>query len=497
MSCSRLLLSLGLSATLVACTSGDPPGGQIGNNTTLTPGVVTPSPPLTPGTIGTPTNPTSPGTTGCSLRDRQDWAAAQIREWYLFPETLPSGLIPGSYSTLQDYLDALTANARAQGRDRYFTYVTSIAEEDAYYESGATAAFGMRVQIADGTSRVYIADAYEGAAAVAAGLDRGDEIVAIGSSEATLQSVASIVASEGEYGVTLALGPPDVGVSRTLRVRNGGGERVVTLTKTEFGILPVSTRYGTRVFEQDGLLIGYLNLRTFISTADPALRRAFAEFKARGVRHLIIDFRYNGGGMVDIAELMGDLMGEARLATDVFQHTRFRSSKSNEDVTKVFERKPESMAPMKIAFITTGDTASASESVVNGMLPWLRDNITLVGANTYGKPVGQIGLDRTACDDRLRLIAFSVRNADNQGDYYQGLASSVPNSCAAADDLQHQMGDPAETSTRVAIDALAGRACTPITGVSTARSLGTGRERRSMLVPSRPDIAQRDVPGTF
>ena len=73
-----------------------------------------------------------PATAGCTLRERQDWAAAQLREWYLFPETLPASLSPTGYASVSDYIDALTATARSQGRDRYFTYLTSIAEENAY-----------------------------------------------------------------------------------------------------------------------------------------------------------------------------------------------------------------------------------------------------------------------------------------------------------------------------------------------------------------------------
>ena len=63
-----------------------------------------------------PTPSPSPApTSGCSLRERQDWAGAQLREWYLFPETLPATLNPASYSTVDDYIDALTATAIREG----------------------------------------------------------------------------------------------------------------------------------------------------------------------------------------------------------------------------------------------------------------------------------------------------------------------------------------------------------------------------------------------
>lgn len=87
-------------------------------------------------TGGSTPSPTPTASTGCSLRERQDWAASQLREWYLFPDTLPATLSPAAYTTVDDYIDALTATARAQRKDRFFTYLTSIKAEDAYYASG-------------------------------------------------------------------------------------------------------------------------------------------------------------------------------------------------------------------------------------------------------------------------------------------------------------------------------------------------------------------------
>ena len=104
--------------SLIVLLSACGEGGSTSSGSTPTPTASTPTP-----------TPASGGT--CSLRDRQDWAAAQLREWYLFPDTLPSTLDPTPYTTVGDYIDALTATARAQRKDRYFTYLTSIASENA------------------------------------------------------------------------------------------------------------------------------------------------------------------------------------------------------------------------------------------------------------------------------------------------------------------------------------------------------------------------------
>lgn len=470
-------------ALLSACGGGgggssSPPSGPIS-------GTPAPTPSPTPGT-----------TAGCTLRERQDWAFAQLREWYLFPETLPTSLDPAPYATVQDYIDALTATARSQRRDRFFTYLTSIKEENAFYQSGASAGFGIRLSTDTAARRLFIAEAFEGAPALAAGIDRGTEILAIGTSEGNLKTVDSIIASEGAAGVTNALGPATAGTTRVLRISNASGVQTVTVTKADYDIPPVSSRYGAKILDDGGKKVGYVNLRTFISSADPALRQAFAGFRAQGITEVIVDLRYNGGGLVSIAELMGDLLGGNRSTSEVFSYTTFRAEKSQNNSSRNFNPQPQSVSSMKLAFIGTGGTASASELVINAFIPYLHASEALVGTNTYGKPVGQIALDKSACDDRLRVIAFRTENAAHQGDYYDGLATKVEASCQAADDTTKQLGDPAEASTRQALDFLAGRSCTKISsGGLSAQSVKEGR--RELVIPENASTAQREVPGSF
>jgi carboxyl-terminal processing protease len=210
---------------------------------------------------------------------------------------------------------------------------------------------------------------------------------------------------------------------------------------------------------------------------------------------VIIDFRYHGGGLVDVAEEMGDLLGDDRPTTDVLSFTTYRPEKAQFNETRRFQRRPEAIAAARIAFIGTRASASASEAVMNGSIPYLGAAAGLVGANTFGKPVGQIGLDRAQCDDRLRVVAFSVQNANRQANYFNGMASEFAATCQAGDDISRQMGDPEEASTRAALDFLAGRPCAPIS--LEARGASAREGQRQLLMPERPDVAQREVPGLF
>ena len=65
-----------------------------------------------------------------------------IDEWYLYPNDVASGVNPASHSNVESYIDALVAPARALNKDRFFTYITSIAEENAFFASGSSAGYG-------------------------------------------------------------------------------------------------------------------------------------------------------------------------------------------------------------------------------------------------------------------------------------------------------------------------------------------------------------------
>ena len=482
----RFSASLALLALLSGCGGG---GGNDGGGVIVVPPAPTPSP--------TPTPPPTSGN-GCSLLERQNWAAAQLNEWYLFPETLPTSLAPASFATVQDYVDALTAMARAQNRDRFFTVVDSLAESNGFFNSGSSAGFGARFSY-DQAGRVFVSEAFEGAPALAAGIDRGAEVLAVGTSEADLKSVSELLASGGPAAVSAALGPSTAGVSRVLRIMDAAGTRNVTVTKAAFNIPPVSSRYGAQVIDDGGKKVGYVNLRTFVATADPQLRNAFAGFKAQGVNEVIVDFRYNGGGLIATAVLINNLLLGQRTSADVMQSRVHRPSKANFNQTASFTPQPQSIASMKIAFIGTGSTASASEEVMNAVIPYLGAYAALIGTNTFGKPVGQVFLDRAQCDDRLRAVAFFVENANKQGDYFNGLASKFQSTCSAPDDLTRQLGDPQEGSVKIALDFLAGRPCaSPIGsgGGITTQSVGKA-SARELITPPAPNIVQREVPGFF
>ncbi|MBX7459103.1 peptidase S41 [Qipengyuania sp. 1NDH17] len=465
MKLGRTALVAAMAASLAACGGDDDSGSNAG------------------GQVGT-----------CSLSARQDWARDVLEEWYLFPELLDTSVNKAAHGSVQSYINAMVADARAQRKDRYFTYITSIEEENDLINNGSNAGFGIRLAYDEAANRVFVAEAFENAPAYPAGFDRGTEILSVDG-----QSTASIMAAGGDDAFSEALGPSDPGVTRSFTLRSRTGvETTATVTKAEYSLDPVSDRYGVKILDDGaGGQVGYVNLRTFIvSDAAPQLRAAFQQFQSQGITNVILDLRYNGGGLVSVAELLGDLMAEG-LEGQIYSQTILRPSRSAENSTAFFNDQPQQIRAMKLAVIGRGGTASASELVTNSMIPYLGSNIALVGANTYGKPVGQFAFDRSACDDRLRAVTFKTVNANGQGEYFDGLASVMPNTCRAGDDLTAQLGDANEASVAVALDFIAGRTCTPISASAKDGTVKAEGGSPRLLQPEMPSAVQRDIPGLY
>jgi len=229
-----------------------------------------------------------------------------------------------------------------------------------------------------------------------------------------------------------------------------------------------------------------MELSTFISTADPEFDEVFQAFRNANVNDVIIDLRYNGGGLVSTAELLGDYLGGLVAENLIFSLTEYnadRAAQNNE--TEFLERRLNSISLSRLVVIATRGTASASELVTNGMIPHV--DVAIVGDRTFGKPVGQIGL--TFCDKILRPTAFKLANALGDGDYFDGL----PVDCAAADDLSVAVGDPLDPNMITAMAYLDTGAC-PVVSIQSGKQFNDVSRSPKPEIPRPP---HRELLGAY
>ncbi|MEZ5498008.1 MAG: S41 family peptidase [Steroidobacteraceae bacterium] len=396
------------------------------------------------------------GQDACQQTELKQFIVDRARENYLFPQLLPTNIDVNQYASGEAVLDALTATARAQGLDRNFSSITTISGELNLIEGGATVAFGVQFAQRGPGLRLFIVQVFEGSNAAAAGFRRGDEILAIGETTATLTPVATVLASVD--GLNNALGPDEPGVTRIFSVLTAGGatvERSVAKDRLDLNAVPF-----TQLIAQPGLPpVGYLQLRSFIGTAEAQLRSAFAEFRANSVTDVIVDIRYNGGGLVRIAQLLANLLSAERSTQEVLYRTRLNPLQAASEQTVTFRAEPEAIGAQRIAFLTTASTASASEILINSLYPYV--DVAMIGARSFGKPVGQNAFDAPACDLRLRLVAFQTLNRDGTGDYFAGLpdANYTDTFCPVNDDLASDQDSVQDPLTAAGLNWLASGAC--------------------------------------
>jgi C-terminal processing protease CtpA/Prc len=373
----------------------------------------------------------------CSAKDQKRFVRDATEYWYLWNDLLPENTRVKNYSGPVALLADLI---QVQPLDT-FSYIGSAFADAAFFGGGQYEGFGFSWQrFANDDFR--LTRVFVGSPADEAGLSRGQRIVAVEG-----RPIAEIDADEG---LGSALEPNSAEL--TLLETDGVTEFTVRVFKSVVTIDPVPQ--WRLIDTANGPPVGYLELSTFVATADPQLQTAFSEFQVNGVTDLIIDLRYNGGGLVSTAELLGNLLG-GNVAEDlVFTETRFNADRAaDQDFASVFRNLTNTISLSRLVVIASSTTASASELVINGLEPHV--DVAVVGDQTFGKPVGQVGLE--FCGSILRLTAFQNFNADGFGDYFDGL----PADCNAADDLDLAVGDPDDPNMIAAMSYLTSGACPP------------------------------------
>lgn len=386
--------------------------------------------------------PVSGPPAACSNDGQKQFVLDAMRAWYLWNDLLPASVDLDGFASPDDLLEFLTTFSPDDGGgnpiDR-FSFITSVEAEEAFFGEGQFEGFGFSSRfVAAGDLR--LTRVFASSPANAAGLVRGQRIL-----ELDGRTIAAIEAAEGVSAV-LGTSPLDF----TMR-RPDGSEFTVTIAHDivtidpvpQFRIIPVQGTPG----------VGYMELATFISTADPEFDNVFGQFAAAGVTDVIVDLRYNGGGLVSTAELLGDYLGGAVAQNLVFSETQFNAEMATaNNRTEFFELRGNSLNLSRLVVIATRSTASASELVTNSMEPHAAD-VVIVGDDTFGKPVGQVGLQ--FCEQVLRPTSFQTVNADGFGDYFDGL----PVDCPAADDLEVAVGADDDPNVEAALAYLSSGAC--------------------------------------
>jgi len=393
--------------------------------------------------------------------DENNWLRSWSQETYLWYNELPD-IDPATIFNPIDYFNKMKTSATtSSGRDKdRFHYTENTEEYNQYAETGVSAGYGFTLSLIRNTPprKAIIIYSEPNSPAANTNITRGAEVI----------SVDGAAMVDGNPDILNAgLMPSTIGESHTFVIRdlNATSTRTVVLQSTETVTVPVHT---TKLINQPNTKIGYLALNTFfVGTAEKQVIDTINHFKTNQINELVLDLRYNGGGHLVLSADLGTMIAGNTALGSIYAELALNDKLSSDNVT--FRFTSTSSADLSVAegtvlpklnlprvyILSSNDTASASEYLING-LRGVGVEVILIGTTTTGKPYGWLPTEN--CGKTYSTIQFKGQNSKGFGNFTDGfIPSAVDNGtdrvrgCLVYDDLTHPLGDVNENMLATAL----------------------------------------------
>lgn len=359
----------------------------------------------------------------CTAGMEKSWVRAHLNDVYLWYKLIVD--VPAAnYSTPQSYFDALLVKQK----DR-FSFTANKDEIDGYFEAGEDVGFGYK--LVNQNNQLRVAYVQPGSPADLQQIKRGAQIIGLNGTPIGQVSydnqIAALYPSSSQTTTRFEI--KDVGASAT-RIVDMKATTVVTQPVLQNKILTTS----------DSRRLGYLVFTDHIATASDPLVNSLREFKEQGIDDLVLDVRYNGGGYIYIANEVASMIAGTKAQGRVFEQLQYNDKHADWTAQSkfLFTNKSRSGIDLpqlnltRVFVLTSARTCSASESIINGLSPFVQ--VITIGGTTCGKPYGFTQTDN--CNTAYFAIEFDGINDAGNGGYINGFAPT----CPATDDLEHELG---------------------------------------------------------
>lgn len=255
-------------------------------------------------------------------------------------------------------------DAMLDALDPYTVYIPEADIEDyKIMTMGQYGGIGAGILWRDGY--VYISEPFEGFPADKAGLKPGDKIVRLNGEEAKGRGFKEVSAMlKGQAGTALDLVVEREGVPISVKIIR---QEIKMDNVTYSGMLRDKT--------------GYIRLDGFTQGAADEVKQAWLKLKKQGADKLILDLRYNGGGLMNEAVDIVNLFCEKGLPV-----VSTKGKQRDKNHTYYTTENPVDK-DLPIVVLTSRGTASASEIVSGALQDY--DRAVIVGERTFGKGLVQ------------------------------------------------------------------------------------------------------------
>jgi len=412
-----------------------------------------------------------------TLLDEKNFLRSWSNDTYLWYNEIVD-VDPSKTEDPLDYFDLLKTTAKtASGnyKDNYhFTYDSSVWYD--LSESGISAGYGMELSLINRYApnrNVVVAYTEPGSPAAEKNVKRGAKIIKVDGYDFLNGNTQYIIDK-----LNAGLFPQALNEVHTIEILNIGASTTeqVVLTSASITKTPVQN---VKVIDTPTGKVGYFVFNDHIKPAERGLYDAINNLKAQNVSDLILDIRYNGGGSLSIANQLAYMIAGNKIAPSAIFEKIIFNDKYQAPAPVLFDDKaPDeiggslpSLNLPRVFVITSGDTCSASESIING-LRGVGVEVIQIGSKTCGKPYGFYPHDN--CGTTYFTIQLKGVNNTGFGEYSDGFIPSVADNgrdfikgCALGDDLSHQLGDEAEKNLATALTYRETTSCTLLTSAAS------------------------------
>lgn len=405
------------SAICSVAGNGSGNNGSSGNNSGTGNGTPTGS------TIGAP----SVYANICTPSVEKSWVRAHLNDVYLWYKQIVD-VPPANYSTPQLYFDALLVKKN----DR-FSFTAPKDEIDGYFEAGEDVSFGYK--LVNQNNQLRVTYVQPNSPADLQQIKRGAQIVGLNGTP---------IGQVGYDAQVAALYPTSSQTTTRFEIKDVGASatRIVEMKAATVVTQPVLQ--SKIITTAENRRLGYLVFTDHIATASDPLVNSLRNFKQQGIDDLVIDLRYNGGGYIYIANEVASMIAGSKAQGRVFEQLQYNDKHSDwtADSKFFFTNKSRSGQDLpqlnlsRVFVLTSARTCSASESIINGLSPFVQ--VITIGGTTCGKPYGFSQTDN--CGTAYFAIEFDGINDAGKGGYVNGFAPI----CPATDDLEHELGSLSE-----------------------------------------------------
>ena len=409
---------------------------------------------------------------GTTMHEKM-WLRSWTNDTYLWYSEVEDN-DPSPYTVAEYFSQLRTGEFTESGslKDN-FHFSQSTEDYNQRTQSGVTSGYGISWEFVNASSprRVIVRYTEPNSPASIASISRGYELKTIDG----IDFVNATIQSEIDQ-INAVLFPSDAGQTFNFVFSDDAGEELldINLTSANIELQPVQN---VTVFDTAAGKVGYMQFNSFIRAGQQGLIDGFQEFVDQGVTELIIDLRYNGGGLLAMASQVAYMVaGSAQSNNQTFETLQFNDKYPNVDPvtgntlqpTPFYTREIDwttsqftnntlpSVDLTRVFILATDNTCSASEAVING-LRGIDVEVVLIGETTCGKPFGFYATDN--CSTTYFTIQFQGVNAKGFGEYSDGFSSAISPifedqlpGCAVADNFTHVLGNENEALVAAAID---------------------------------------------